>query len=108
MGRVFESIEGVSQRLLGRELKQVLLLHANALNADHFGALAHLMEARGYRFITLADALSDRAYTSPDTYVGDWGISWLHHWEVSTGRKRSPSPDPPDWISEAYKARGAP
>lgn len=108
MARVFESIEGVSQRLFGRELKQVLLLHANALNADHFGSLAEIMKARGYRFITLADALSDRAYASPDTYVGAWGLSWLHHWEVTVGRPRSPSPDPPDWIAKAYQASGRP
>lgn len=108
MARVFESVEGTSQRLFGREPKQVLLLHSNAINADHFGSLAEIMKSRGYRFITLADALSDRAYTSPDTYVGAWGLSWLHHWEISVGRPRSPSPDPPAWISEAYKASGRP
>ena len=108
MSRVFEFIEGVSQRLLGRELKQVLLLHANALNADHLGGLAEILKARGYRFVTLSDALLDPAYGSPDTYVGDWGISWLHHWEISIGKKRSPSPDPPEWITKAYAARGRP
>jgi peptidoglycan/xylan/chitin deacetylase (PgdA/CDA1 family) len=104
MAGVFEFIEGVSQRLLGREPAQVLLLHANALNADHFGSLAEILKARGYRFVTLAEALADRAYSSPDTYVGDWGISWLHHWELSVGRKRSPSPDPPQWVTQAYEA----
>lgn len=105
MTRVFAFIEGVSQRLLGREVKQVLLLHANALNADHFGSLAEIMESRGYRFVALGDALQDPAYAAPDSYVGDWGISWLHHWEISAGRKRSPSPDPPGWVTEAYQAR---
>lgn len=104
MAGVFESIEGVSNRLFGRELKQVLLLHANALNADHFGSLAEILKARGYRFVTLSEALTDRAYASPDTYVGAWGLSWLHHWEISVGRKRSPTPDPPEWISKAYEA----
>ena len=104
MESVFAFIEDVSQRLLGRELPQVLLLHANDLNADRFPALAAMMKARGYRFVTLEEALRDEAYRRPDTYVGQWGLSWLHHWEITEGRKRSPSPDPPDWVVKAYQA----
>ncbi|HEY8148762.1 MAG TPA: polysaccharide deacetylase family protein, partial [Vicinamibacteria bacterium] len=95
MESVFASLEAVSRGLLGRELPQVLLLHANALNADRFPALAAMMKARGYRFLTLEEALRDEAYRRPDTYVGQWGFSWLHHWEITEGRKRSPTPDPP-------------
>jgi len=104
METVFSFIEDVTRRLLGRDLRHVLLLHANSLNADHFGRLAASLEARGYRFIPLAAALEDEAYGMPDDYVGDWGISWLHHWEITAGRKRSPSPDPPEWIMKAYEA----
>jgi peptidoglycan/xylan/chitin deacetylase (PgdA/CDA1 family) len=104
MESVFAFIEGVSRRLLGREIPQVLLLHANALNADRFPAVAAMMKARGYRFLTLEEALRDEAYRRPDTYVGQWGLSWLHHWEITEGRKRSPSPDPPDWVMKAYEA----
>jgi hypothetical protein len=64
------------------------------------------MKARGYAFIALEDALLDEAYRLPDTYVERWGISWLHHWELTAGRKRSPSPDPPDWVTKAYDALG--
>jgi peptidoglycan/xylan/chitin deacetylase (PgdA/CDA1 family) len=106
MESVFAFVEHVSQRLLGRQVRQVLLLHANALNADCFGDLARSLEKRGYRFVTLENALEDAAYSRPDTYVGAWGISWLHHWELTSGRKRSPSPDPPTWITEAYEALG--
>jgi peptidoglycan/xylan/chitin deacetylase (PgdA/CDA1 family) len=104
MERVFAFIEDVSRHLLGREVRQVLLLHANTLNADHFGRLAESMKARGYAFTTLEEALKDEAYAHPDTYVGRWGISWLHHWELTAGRKRSPSPDPPGWVLKAYQA----
>ena len=104
MESVFAFIEDVSRRLLGRELPQVLLLHANQLNADRFPALAAMMKARGYRFVRLDEALRDEAYRRPDTYVGQWGLSWLHHWEITDGRKRSPSPDPPDWVTKAYEA----
>jgi peptidoglycan/xylan/chitin deacetylase (PgdA/CDA1 family) len=104
MDGVFAFFEGVSQRLLGREPAQVLLLHANSLNADHFGALAGRIEKRGYRYATLEETLRDPAYALADDYVGAWGISWLHHWEVTAGKPRTPSPDPPAWIQQAYDA----
>ncbi len=96
--------EEVSKSLLGREVAQVLLLHANTLNADAFSSLAAMLERRGYRFVTLEEALTDPAYARPDTYVGRWGISWLHHWEITEGRRRSPSPDAPEWVTKAYEA----
>ena len=102
MDGVFAFIEEVSRRVTGREIAQVLLIHANALNADQFGALAERMERRDYRYATLDETLRDPAYALPDDYVGAWGISWLHHWEVTAGKPRSPSPDPPAWIQQAY------
>jgi peptidoglycan/xylan/chitin deacetylase (PgdA/CDA1 family) len=104
MEEVLDFVEDVTTRLLGRPIPHVLLLHANALNADRFGALARALRKRGYRFVTLEEALRDGAYGRRDTYVGDWGISWLHHWEQTEGRPRSPSPDPPEWIQKAYGA----
>ena len=40
---------------------------------------------------------------SADSYVGRWGISWMHHWEQAMGRPRTGSPDPPAWVSAAYE-----
>jgi peptidoglycan/xylan/chitin deacetylase (PgdA/CDA1 family) len=104
MDAVVAFAEEVALRLTGRAIPHVLLLHANALNADYFGKLARSIEGRGYRFITLEEALRDAVYSLPDTYVGRWGISWLHHWELTAGRPRSPSPDPPAWLLDAYAA----
>jgi peptidoglycan/xylan/chitin deacetylase (PgdA/CDA1 family) len=103
MEEVFGFVEEASRRLFDREPAQVLLLHVNALNADRFGDLAARMAQRGYRFVPLETALADPAYASPDDYVGAWGISWLHHWELAAGRERSPSPDPPAWIAEGWE-----
>jgi len=105
MDEVVAFCEDVARRLSGREIRHVLLLHANSLNAEYFGRLAGAIAARGYGFVTLDEALEDEAYRLPDTYVGAWGISWLHHWETSAGRKRSPSPDPPAWVTRAYEAQ---
>lgn len=103
---VVEFIEATSVALLGREPAQILLVHANELNADHLGALLDRIAARGYRFVALGEALRDPAYAHADDYVGKWGISWIHHWELTAGRKRTPSPDPPDWLIAAHEQLG--
>lgn len=83
MEKKFEYFEKQSVELFGREIKQVLLIHANELNADHFDALAGRLESRGYHFISLSEALKDSAYNSPDTYTGKSGITWLHRWAIT-------------------------
>lgn len=103
MEAVFEFQEKLSGSLFGRPIRHVLLLHANELNADHSGRLFANLKKRGYAFVPLARALEDPAYGSPDEYVGRWGISWSHHWELTMGRPRTGSPDPPPWVSAAYE-----
>src|SRR5437879_1699831 len=78
--------EQLSNKVVGYEPKQILLLHASNLEADHIGELLDLLRKRGYRFITLEDALSDQAYGMPDTYVGEEGTGWLEHWAITRGR----------------------
>lgn len=82
-----EYYERQSQALLGYEVKQILLLHANRLNADTFDRVARMMRGRGYAFVPLEEALTDAAYRSPDAYVGPAGISWLHRWALTAGRR---------------------
>ncbi|HYU97667.1 MAG TPA: polysaccharide deacetylase family protein [Pyrinomonadaceae bacterium] len=79
----FAHFESLSEKLFGRNIKQVLLLHANSINADHFGELVAMLKRRGYKFITLAEALTDSAYQSPDTTTGPWGISWIDRWALT-------------------------
>lgn len=83
-----EYYENQSQKLFGRGIKQILLLHANSINADVFGRVAEMMLRRGYRFISLSEALSDTAYSSPDTFAKGAGISSLHRWAITKGHKR--------------------
>ena len=83
--------ERQSRDLFGREVRQILLVHANSLNADRFAAVLEAIRRRGYRFVTLDRALEDSAYsTSPDTFVGRGGISWLHRWAITAGRRPLP------------------
>lgn len=104
MEKEFEFFEKVSRDVLGYEPPQVLLIHASMLNADFLDQLAQMMKRRGYSFVSLEEALKDKAYTQPDTYAGRWGISWLERWALTKGMNRIPTPDPPDFIMKKYNA----
>jgi peptidoglycan-N-acetylglucosamine deacetylase len=103
MDSVFDHFERLSSETFGREIKQVLLIHANELNADRFDELAAMMRRRGYRFITLAEALTDPAYSEPDALTKN-GISWLHRWREARGLPRKWEPDAPKFVYDLYKA----
>ena len=91
--------ESVARELFGRQIKHILLLHANELNADNFGRLVKLFTERGYRFITLKEALIDPVYQAPDKYKAT--SDWLNHWSFSKG-KQFTAPAPPEFIQKAY------
>ena len=92
MERMFEFYERMSVELFGREIAQTLLVHANALNADHFDRIISMMKRRGYEFVTLEEALRDKAYEHRDTYTGATGISWLQRWAITRGQKFTKEP----------------
>lgn len=96
----FGYFEKLSRQMFGREIPQVLLIHANDLNADCLHELLRRLEQRGYRFISLDEALQDPAYKTPDEYAGPYGISWMHRWKIALGMKLSyeDEPDPPAWV----------
>lgn len=79
--------EDMAERLLGRSMKQTLLLHANLLNAHYLDDLARMYQSHGYVFISQGEVLKDDAYDKPITKYGDWGISWLDRWALSQGKK---------------------
>lgn len=91
--------------VVGREFPQILLLHANQLNADQMPALLDMFEERGYTFVSLEQALADEAYRLPDSYVGRGGFSWIHRWARTKGLPPQGEPEPPAWVQEAWAAR---
>jgi peptidoglycan/xylan/chitin deacetylase (PgdA/CDA1 family) len=95
--------ERQSVRLFGREIKQVLLLHANFINSDYLDDVAVMLKRRGYKFIPLENALTDEAYKLPDIYTRRAGISWLHRWALDRGREFVLSNEPitPDFVMKA-------
>jgi peptidoglycan/xylan/chitin deacetylase (PgdA/CDA1 family) len=79
----FAFYEDQSRRLFGREIAQVLLLHASALNADTLPRTLKRLRQRGYVFVDLPTALADPAYRHEDGYRGRAGISWMHRWAMA-------------------------
>jgi len=103
MERKVEFFERNSRDLFGREIRQILLIHANMLNADRFGDLAAMFERRGYTFIPLERALEDPAFQAADTYVGPGGITWLHRWALTKGMAKAfyaGEPDVPAFVTD--------
>ena len=100
---VFAFQEQLSTKIVGYEPKQILLLHASNLEADHIGELMDVLRKRRYRFITLEDALSDPAYSLPDTYVGEEGTGWIDHWAISQGKIPQGAPKFPQWVMDRTK-----
>lgn len=74
--------------LFGRNINQVLLIHANSLNAEYFPELCKMIRSLDYKFVSLDDALKDEAYKSKDTFTGGGGISWIHRWAITQGKKK--------------------
>jgi peptidoglycan/xylan/chitin deacetylase (PgdA/CDA1 family) len=95
--------ERQSMKLFGREIKQTLLIHANFINSDYLDDVALMFRARGYKFVSLEEALNDEAYRLADTYIGPAGISWLHRWALERGREFIVPDEPkvPDFVLKA-------
>ncbi len=79
--------ENQTQKLFGRQINQILLIHSNRINADYFDKLCRMIRGEGYEFISLEESLKDEAYNSPDTFTGGGGISWLDRWALTQGKK---------------------
>jgi len=108
MERVIAYYESQSQALFGREIRQILLIHANTLNSDHFDDLAQLLRKRGYVFISLAEALEDETYSSEDLYTGSCGITWLHRWALTQGKRGDffhGEPEVDEFVNALYQGK---
>jgi hypothetical protein len=70
--------EAVARAKAGREIPQILLLHANAMTAAMLPPLLDSLVQRGYRVISLETALSDPVYRRATCYTGRQGLSFLY------------------------------
>jgi peptidoglycan/xylan/chitin deacetylase (PgdA/CDA1 family) len=100
--------ENQSHKLLGRNVKHILLLHANAINADYLDELAERYRSHGYSFISMNEALKEAAYQKEITKYNNWGISWIDRWALSAGKSGDffkDDPPTPDYIKAFLENR---
>jgi hypothetical protein len=100
MEEVFEFYERLSMTVTGQEFPQVLMLHADWLNADYLDELCVMMKRRGYTFISLEQALQHPVYQLPDNYIGPTGISWLQRWAITKGDGYRKEPELPQFMKQ--------
>ena len=86
-------IRTVTRTLAGREVPQVLLLHAGAADADGIDALLTAFEAEGARWVSLRAALADPFYT-PATHTP---VPFGSALPYLLARERGLKTDPPVW-----------
>jgi peptidoglycan/xylan/chitin deacetylase (PgdA/CDA1 family) len=104
MAEKFEFYERCSVDLFGRNIKHILLVHANRLNADHFSKIAKMLKERGYKFISITDALSDPAYKMKAVYDTRAGMYWPHLWPLVQklrGDSAKRTPFTPEFVMKA-------
>lgn len=99
----FDHAEQLTRESFNRNIPQIMFMHADALNADTLDAVLSLMEQRGYRFISIDEAVRDPAYNTAEAFVGKAALSWLDLWQPALGRPIRPAePRPPAWVRQNY------
>ncbi len=108
MEQKLKYFEQQAYKLFGRNINQILLLHASLLNSDYIDSLAKMFHKNNYAFISIDKALEDDAYKTQVTAYGNWGISWIDRWVLSQGKKGDffkGEPATPDYIKKLSVVR---
>lgn len=106
LGNKLHYYEKQSTILFGRNINQILLLHASKLNSDFLDSIIALFKENNYAFVSMDKALKDPVYQTHITVFGAWGISWIDRWALSEGRKGEffrEDPATPDYITKLAK-----
>jgi peptidoglycan/xylan/chitin deacetylase (PgdA/CDA1 family) len=73
----------LSLQLTDKEIPQILLLHANPINAKYLGKLLDWYKKEGWKFVTLDEVMKDDFYSVEDDYIGPYGLSQLDRIKLS-------------------------
>jgi beta-lactamase regulating signal transducer with metallopeptidase domain len=107
MDKMFDHYEAYSQEMFGRDIPQTMVLTPSRLVADSADELFGMIRNRGYTFVPIDEALSDEAYRTPETMVGQFGNSWFERWYHTQGKKLRDEPEVDTDVMKAWKARAA-
>lgn len=103
MEKKLKYYEMQSNNLFGRNINQILLLHASLLNSDYLDSLITLYRDNNYDFVSMDDALKDSAYKTEITVFVNKGLSWIDKWALSEGKNGEffkEDPTTPDYIKK--------
>ncbi|MEM1093957.1 MAG: polysaccharide deacetylase family protein [Bacteroidota bacterium] len=75
--------ERTADELTGRNIRHVMLLHANRINRDYLGQILAELQAGGYTFITLERAYQDPIYQEEPSWTSPNGTSFLEYLKQS-------------------------
>lgn len=94
----------LNRQIFGHEIPQVMVLHANRLNADMLDEVLQIFEKLDYKFVSLQEAQADPAYQTPDTFFTPFGPMWGYRWarELNVKVDGRSEPEVPAWV-EKYK-----
>lgn len=101
MRSIVNFYERLSKDFLGYNVPHILLLHANELNAHCLPELLNIFKERDYTFITLEEALKDKAYTQAEA-VYNRGLSWIQRWMVAAGKDLTEQPPATEQTQELF------
>ena len=105
MSKMFDHYEAYSQEMFGRDIAQTMVLTPSLLVGDSFDELFGMIEKRGYKFVSMEEALSDAAYQTPENFYGKAGISWFERWQMARGEKLLDEPEVNPTVEYVWKNR---
>jgi peptidoglycan-N-acetylglucosamine deacetylase len=88
----------LSQLLFNRDIKNILLIHINAMSADMLDDLLTSYEKQQVKFISLSDALNDDVYQINPNVVRERSYTFLNQILISKGLKN------PDIVEKLYNS----
>lgn len=99
-----EYYDKLNKQIFGHEIPQVIVLHANGLNADMMDQVLRIFEKLNYKFVSLQEAQADPPYRTADTFLNAAGPMWGYRWarELNVKVDGRTEPEVPAWI-ENYK-----
>ena len=103
MEQKLKYFETQAYKLFGRNINQILLVHASSLNSDYIDSLATMFRKNNYIFVNMDKALEDEVYKTDIKVFGNWGISWIDRWALTQGKKGDffkNEPVTPDYIKK--------
>ncbi len=107
MEKMLSHYEAYSKDLFGREIPQTMVLTPSRLITDTADEFFGGLKSRGYSFISVDQAQSDKVYQTSETYYGDAGVSWFDRWSMAAERRLRSEPEVDVSVQRAWEKHGS-